>query len=200
MKLAKIPHDPGSLIEFFQEGLETLGAVCERTWHDRLQLVAEGPAARLWNADGALLETELHFPPAGESVPRNAAREIFPGCPLTFRLAESLGLSGVELQRVCLQPSDTSKPPALDVAERLWHAQIPGTTRWKLESAFAAAWHFSLLALVRCEIQAIDQHWSLHRLALSLPDGQRDEPLAASLDYCQIAADVPGSVPWPAPD
>jgi hypothetical protein len=50
-------------------------------------------------------------------------------------------------------------------------------------SPFTASNHFSLVALVHCEIQAIDQHWSLHRLALSWPDGARGEALVGSLDF-----------------
>src|SRR5207302_1031047 len=92
-----------------------------------------------------------------------------------------------------------SKPPAADVAEKLWHAEMPGTGRWRLETAFAPDWHFSLLVLARCEIQAVDQHWSLHRLALSLPDGRRDESLAAGLDYCEVTPDAARAVAWPAP-
>ena len=61
MKLNRLSHDPGMLIEFFEEGLTTLGAVCERSWHDRLELVAEGRAASLWNAAGDFLEKQLRF-------------------------------------------------------------------------------------------------------------------------------------------
>ncbi|MEK7675345.1 MAG: hypothetical protein AAB676_05880 [Verrucomicrobiota bacterium] len=200
MKLARLPHDPAALIDFFQESLEHLGAIGERTWHDRLQVVAEGAAAKLWNADGALLETELSFPAPGDTAPRQAGKEVFPGCPLTFHLAEMLRPSPVPLQRACLQPFETPKPPAPTVAEKLWLLQMPGTLRWQQESAFVAAWHFSLLLLVRCEIQAIDQHWSLHRLALSLQDGQREDSLAASLDFSQAASEPTAEIPWPACD
>jgi hypothetical protein len=200
MKLSRLPYDPGNLLEFFQEGLESMGAVCERSWHDRLELVAEGSAARLWNADGALMETELHFAPMGESLPRRAENEVFPGCPLTFRLAEALGLSNPELQRAILEASDIAKSPAPEVAAKLWHSQFPGSARWKLETPFAAGWHFSLLVLARCEIQAVEQHWSLHRLAVSLPDGSRDEGLAENLDYCQLRPDSSAPDAWPALD
>ncbi len=200
MKIAKLAHDPPALLDFFQEGLESLGAICERSWHDRLQMIAEGRGARLWNPDGQLVETEIHFAASGDTAPREAAKEVFPGCPLTFHLAEALRETSLSLQRAVLPPSDSGKPPALEVAEKLWHAQIPGTTRWKMESPFRAAWHFSLLVLARCEIQAIDQHWSLHRLAVSLPDGQRDESLASSLDFCQLAGEPAEPVPWPKSD
>ena len=200
MKLARLPHDPGKLMDFFHEGLEALGAVCERSWHDRLQLVAEGAAARLWNPEGSLLETEIHFPPVSETAPRHAEREVFPGCPLTFHLVESLRPSTLPLGRAILQSPDKAKPPAPEVAEKLWHSQMPGATRWKLETPFIAHWHFSLLVLERCEIQAIDQHWSLHRVAISLPDGQRDESLASQLDFHQLEAQTIDPVPWPSPD
>lgn len=199
MKLARLPHNPSALAEFLQEGLEKLGAICERTWHDRLHLVAEGAAAKLWNSDGALLETELRFPRADESAPRDAAHEVFPGCPLTFHLAEALRPATLSLERVCLQPFDIHhRPPAPEVVEKLWHAQFPGANRWRMESTFRSAWHFSLLLLARCEIQAIDQHWSLHRVALSLPDGRRDDALASGLDFGEIASAPDEPIPWPA--
>ncbi|MBI4026614.1 MAG: hypothetical protein HY360_16630 [Verrucomicrobia bacterium] len=198
MKLSRLPHDPALILDFFQEALETLGAVCERPWHDRLRLVAEGAAARLWRDDGALVDAEIAFPPAGETGPRDAAREVYPGCPLTFRLAETLRGVSLPLQRVCFKSSDAAKPTP-EVSEKLWRAQFPGTTRWKMETPFRSDWHFSLLALARCEIQAIDQHWSLHRVAVSLRDGARDEALAANLGFCAVNGAPPGAIPWPVP-
>jgi hypothetical protein len=198
MNLARLPHDPGALVDFYQEALEHLGAVCERTWFDRLQLVAEGRAARLWNDDGALHETELHFPPSDSTAPRDAAREVFPGCPLTFHLAETLLPASLTLEHAVLAASDRAQPPTAEVAEKLWRAQWPGAGRWRLESAFTPAHHFSLLALARCEIQAIDQHWSLHRVAVTLPGGEPDEALAAALDFAELAGGAPEPIPWPA--
>ena len=61
MKLSRLRHDAGSLIDFFEEGLTALGAVCERPWHDRLDLVAEGRAATLWNEAGQFVEKQLQF-------------------------------------------------------------------------------------------------------------------------------------------
>ena len=55
------------------------------------------------------------------------------------------------------------------------------------------------MALARCEIQAIDQHWSLHRLALSLSDGWPDHGLAVALDFAPVVSGVHDIV-WPAPD
>jgi hypothetical protein len=196
MKLARLPHEPAALIEFYQQSLEHLGAVCERTWHDRLQLVAEGAAAKLWNEDGALHEVELHFPPADDTGPRQAATEVFPGSPLTFRVAETLRPAPLPIERAILA-AVASQPPAADIAEKRWRAQFPHTTRWRLDAPFRANHTFSLLALARCEIQAIDQHWSLHRIALTLPHGERDEGLAAKFDFAEIAPPPASDVAWP---
>lgn len=200
MKLAKLRHEPGALVEFFHEGLEALGALCERTWHDRLQVVAEGNGARLWNADGQLVEKELYFPPPDQTAPRQAESEVFPGCPLTFRLAETLGADRLTLNRAVLQATDRLRAPTPDVAERVWRLQFPTTSRWRQESNFAADWHCSLLALIRCEIQAIEQHWSLHRLAVSLPDGEPDDDLAQSLGLLAVTRRTPSPrQPGPTP-
>ena len=61
MTLERAPHNLGELLEFYEDGLSALGGLCERTWHDRLEVVAAGRAARLWNSDGALHEIELQF-------------------------------------------------------------------------------------------------------------------------------------------
>lgn len=82
------------------------------------------------------------------------------------------------------------------VAEKRWHAQYPGVTRWRLATPFTAAHHFSLLALARCEVQAIDQHWSLRRLALSLADGVRDDALAQAFSFSR-AVPAEDSIAWP---
>ena len=34
-----------------------------------------------------------------------------------------------------------------------------------------------------CEIQAIDQHWSLHQLALAWPRGESDDGLASEIAF-----------------
>ena len=197
MKLGRLPHEPAALVDFYQEALENLGALCERTWFDKLQVVAGGPAARLWKPDGSLHEVELHFPAPDSVAPRDAEREVFPGCPLTFQLTESLRPRPLALERAVIPQASPFRPPDAEVAERLWHAQLPGTTRWRLETPFSASHHFSLLALLRCEIQAIDQHWSLHRLALSLPEGVRDDALAVSFAFARAdPANAPSR--WPA--
>ena len=197
MKFSRLTHDPAALIELFEQGLTVLGAVHERPWHDRLQLIAEGSSAKLWNSDGTFIETELHFSPADTTGPRQADKEVFPGCPLTFRLAEALRLSPMPLERIVLRPFDSGAIPAPETAEKVWHQQFAGTSRWNLEGPFKTAWHFSLLSLVRCEIQAIDQHWSLHRLVLSLPQGERDESLAAAFDFAQIDREPQHPLDWP---
>ncbi len=198
MKLDRLRNEPGALADFFTEALEHLGAVCHRPWFDHLQLVAEGPAARLWNDDGALLETELHFSTPGDSTARDAGRDVFPGCPLTFRVAEAVQSGGLTLERAVLAGAGKREPPAISVAEKLWRAQRPGDSAWRLETGFVASNHFTLLALVRCEIQAIDQHWSLLRIAASLPGGERDELLTSGLELADWAAEPDSDVEWPA--
>jgi hypothetical protein len=200
VKLARLHYQPGALLEFFQESLESLGALCERTWHDRLAVVAEGRAARLWDQSGQLVEKALRFAALEDAAPRQAETEVFPGCPLTFRLAEALGAGGLALERAIVQETEKSRAPSPDVAERVWRVQFPGAGRWRQESNFAATWHCSLVALARCEIQAIEQHWSLHRLAISLPDGRPDPELGENFGLLQIAPESKAPVSWPSPD
>ena len=200
MKLNRATHDPGQLMEFYDEGLSALGALCERTWHDRLEVVAEGRAATLWSSPGALHEVELHFTPADTTSARDAACEVFPGCPLTFQLAEALRPRPLALERFVLPEGAGSRPPDAAVAEKLWRHQFAETTRWQLAAPFEAGVHFSLIAVARCEIQAMDQHWSLHRLALSLPGGEADEALARDISFHQESAGATAEVIWPALD
>lgn len=200
MKIERLTHSPGAVADFYEEALTSLGALCERTWHDRLEVVAERDSARLWNETGALHEVELWFPPPEDTNPRAAAKEVFPGCPLTFRLAEALRPSPLALERVVLAGETASRPPAADVAEKLWRTQFPETNRWQLASPFVAEHHFSLLALVRCEIQAIDQHWSLRRVAVSLVDGAPDDMLARTASLAQLDPHPSDALAWPNPD
>ena len=200
MKIERLTHSPGAMADFYEEALTSLGALCERTWHDRLEAVAEGDSARLWNETGALHEVELWFPPQEDTNPREAAKEVFPGCPLTFRLAEALHPSPLALERVVLTGEAAARPPAAAVAEKLWRTQFPETNRWQLASPFVAEHHFSLLALVRCEIQAIDQHWSLRRVAVSLADGAPDDALAQIVGLAQLNPRPSGELVWPAPE
>lgn len=200
MKIPRLSYAPDALVDFYQEGFAALGALCERTWHDRLEIVAEGRAAKLWNPDGALHEVELAFAPADATSARDAVREVFPGCPLTFRLAEALRPWPLALERIALAGEASARPPDPAVAAKLWRAQFPAAMRWRLAAPFKEVSHFSLVALVRCEIQAIDQHWSLHRLAVALPQGEPDDSLAREISFAQAEAEGAAAIEWPAPD
>jgi hypothetical protein len=196
MKLPRFSAEPGPLLDFFQEGLDRLGAVCERTWHDRLEVVAEGAAARLWQAEGQLCAVELRFPAPDAPGPRDAGQQIFPGCPLTFRLVETLKQQHVPQLRACLAPPlDADKPPVSGVVQKVWQNQF-GRSAQADAGGWTRAWHFSLVAAVRCELQAIDQIWLFHRLAINLADGRQDAALETGLDYFAVQPPV-GPVPWP---
>jgi hypothetical protein len=196
MILNRLSHDPGVLVDFYQNALEHLGAACERTWFDRLQYMAEGRSARPWHDDGRACDGELHFPAPDAPGPRDPQREVFPGCPLTFRLAESLRPSPLTLERGILAVP-RSAAPRPEVAEKTWRAQWPGDTRWRIEGPFVPSFHFSLATLVRCEIQAIDQHWSLHRLVLACPGGEPEPILAEQFDFMELTAEIPAGLVWP---
>ncbi len=202
MKLDRLAYDPAAVLDFYQDALGSLGALCDRTWHDRLEIVTDGRAATLFNAGGELHSAELQFAPADAAAARDASREVFPGSPLTFRLAEYLRPIPLPLERVVLASSDSegSAPPDSAVLERLWRAQFPDTARWRLATDFKPGFHFSLLALIRCEIQAIDQHWSLHRIAVALPGGESDDSLARQIDFAEPHQNPPEPIPWPPPD
>lgn len=202
MKLERIPYEPGALLQFYEEALSSLGALCERTWHDRLQVVAEGAAARLWTQDDNLHACELFFAAPDATSARDASLQVFPGCPLTFRLADQLRPSPILLERVSVAGPGGGTLPHSSVLEKLWRVQIPGTGSWQLSGEPTRSWHFSVVALVRAEIQAIDQHWSLHRLAISLPAGEADDELARDLPFLQIETqeqiDADAEIRWPA--
>ena len=196
MKLRRLEYEPASALLFYEESLSALGALCERTWHDRLEVVAEGTAAKLWNEEGALHSQELLFAPADATSARDAGREVFPGCPLTFRLAELLRPSPLVLEKVVLRHQAGRQVPEPAVLEKLWRAQFPNTRQWRLASEPKPAFHFSIVALARCEIQAIDRHWSSHRLAIGLPGGEPDESLAGQLPLLEVAPESEGTVEW----
>jgi hypothetical protein len=200
MRLDRFHYDPMTIAQFFEDGLTRLGAVCERAWHDRIQLIAEGRAARLWNPEGLLVDKELLFPPPDSASPRDADIQVFPGCPLTFRLAEALQPAPLSIERVVLRPFEGSyQAPAVDLAERAFRAQMPGSGSWRLDTPFQLDWHHSLVALVRSELQAIEQHWSVHRLAITLPGGDPDDHLAASFDLAEVEPRPNVPVAWPEP-
>jgi hypothetical protein len=201
MKLDRLPYSPGILMDFYEEGLAALGAVCERPWHDRLEVLAEGQVAKLWNPDGTLQSAELQFVSPEATGARDAGREVFPGCPLTFGLSEALRPEPLALERVELAGDETRlHPPDPAALERLWRGQFPDTIRWRLDAPLTPDRHFSLVALARCEIQAIDQQWTLRRVAVSLPDGERDEDLARHIGFARAVSRTSGSPDWPAPD
>jgi len=199
MKIPRLEYDPAAALAFYEESLTALGALCDRTWHDRLELAAEGRAATLWNEDETLHAQELLFAPADATSARDAGREVFPGCPLTFRLAELLRPSPLVLEKVVLSDAAHAQIPDRLVLEKLWRSQYPTTRQWRLASELKPGFHFSLVAVLRCEIQAIDQHWSLHRIAIALPAGEADESLSRqiALMECDSQAEA---VPWPRVD
>lgn len=201
MQLPRFSYDLGALADFFAEGLGAFGAVVERPWHDRLEVIAEGRAAQLWKPGGEWHETGLRLLPSEAAEQRDAAVDLFPGCPLTFRLAELLIGPPRVLDRVALQAEPGARrPPVREVLERLWRQQFPDTSRWRPITEPAAGHHFSLVALVRCEIQAIDQHWSAHRIALALGSGEVDPHLAESLVLAQVMSEPDLGEPWPPVD
>ena len=63
MRLDRLVYDPAALVDFYEQGFGALGA---------------------------LHEVELTFASADATGARDSVREVFPGCPLTFRLAEAL--------------------------------------------------------------------------------------------------------------
>jgi len=197
MRLPRLSAEPGPLLDFFQEGLERLGAVCERTWHDRLEVVAEGAAAKLWQAEGQLHAAELHFPAPDALGMRDTAKQVFPGCPLTFRLVETLAQQQVRRFRACLAPPlDGDKPPVAAIVEKVWQNQF-GRPAQAEAGEWNRTWHFSLVAAVRCELQAIDQTGLFHRLAVNLADGRQDALLETELDYFTVQPPPAEPVPWP---
>jgi hypothetical protein len=197
MKFSKIPVQTEHLIEFFEEGLHSLGAICERPWHDRLEVLAEGDAARLWRSDDDLFSGELLFSNAGSTDPANTETGVFPGCPLTFRLVEALWRRHLAHSRASLSQESVAKSPPRDVANKLWQAQFGLHAGWNA-TPFQQTCIFSVVAAVRCEVQANDQSWSSHRFAFTLPSGERDASLEFALE--QMSAVNPVEVDWPALD
>jgi hypothetical protein len=197
MKFPRIPPRAEHLIDFFEEGLHSVGAVCERSWHDRLEVLAEGEAALLLRNDGDLFSGELYFRDAGSPDSGSPDIEIFPGCPLAFRLAEALWRRLLAHSRVCLSRGISLKAPTTEVADKLWQAQFGSFAGWHA-TPFVPAWIYSVVVAVRCEIQANDQSWSSHRLALTLPDGERDPSLEFALEQMSPVEEV--GIDWPALD
>jgi hypothetical protein len=181
MKFSRIQPRGEQLMQFCEETLQGLGAICERPWHDRLEVLAEGDTAQLLQNDTGLFSGELYFREAGLQVPASSGIEVFPGCPLTFRLVEALWRCQIPYSKVCLSAGSDVKAPSNEVAAKLWQAQFGSNAGWRA-SLFVPAWSFSVLASVRCEVQAIDQTWSYHRLAFTLPGGEQDSSLEFALE------------------
>jgi hypothetical protein len=196
MKFPKIPPRAEHLMDFFEEGLLSLGAVCERSWHDRLEVLAEGEAAHLWRKDDDFYSGELTFRDAGSAETGNPETEVFPGCPLTFQLVEALWHRLLSHSRVCLSTGVGEKPPSAEVAAKLWQAQF-GTRLASQASPFVPKWVYSVVVAVRCEVQAIDQSWSSHRLAFTQPEGERDSSLEFALDQMNPVEPTGEKPDWP---
>ena len=194
MKIEKVAPTPQVLMEFTAEGLQRLGALCERTWHDRLQVVADGLAAAVLGRPGELVETELRFP---EGTAPDPIRDVFPGCPLVFRMAEELWKQMPRVFRAVL-PGASGKPPPEDVLLRAF-ARNTSTNHASLAQTVKPAWHFSVVAVVRCEIQAIDQHWSLLQSAFAWPGGESDDGLAGETAFLGDEP-LPQGLSWPTPE
>jgi len=194
MKFSRIKTRSEQLVEFCAEALHSLGAVCERSWHDRLEVLAEGETAHLLQTDADFFSGELRFHESGLSQASNTGIEVFPGCPLIFRLVETLWHRQIPHSRVCLSTGDIAKTPANDVAERLWHAQFRSSTGWRA-TPFVPDWAYSVLTAMRCEVQAIDQTWSYHRLGFSLPSGEQDGSLEFALE--QMVQLEQARLEWP---
>jgi hypothetical protein len=143
---------------------------------------------------GELLFRDGSLPEAG-----NPETEVFPGCPLTFQLVEALWTHHTAYSRACLSTGNIIKAPAQEVAQKLWQAQFGPCADWRV-TAFLPAWVFSLVIALRCEIQASDQSWSCHRLAFTLPSGERDGALEFALEQLSPVEPVPEEPDWPAVD
>ncbi len=194
MKLDRLPPDPGAVASFYEDALTALGAVVERSWYDRIDVLAEGEAARIWNDSGTLHQGELRFPPVDGTGLRDATIEVFPGCPTTFRLTELLNPRPTLLRRAVLDADAAARRlPTDEVAARTWSSCFPQASRFIRLTAFTPTFHFSVAAVVRCEIQAIDQVWSTHRIQFSTVDGRR-APHDAVLTFDPRP---PADVPWP---
>jgi hypothetical protein len=196
MKLQRASLTPSEAIEIYEEALTSLGALCERTWHDRLNVVAEGAAARLWNVNGGLHEVELQFAPREATEARDAERQVFAGCPLSFKLCEAVRSGPLTLERIYCDDGSPLRAPDPAVAEKHWRTMHPETKFWRMATPMTVDYHFGLVAIIRCEIQAIDQRWSVHRVALSLTDGNADPDLAEKIAF-QIASQPPSNLLWP---
>jgi hypothetical protein len=192
MKLSRLAYDPAYLLDFYEEILGSYGCLCERTWYDQLFVVPGGPGITFWPAE--ISETNLRFRSTADSAAIDPTRDIVPGSPLTLSICETL-LNQPAVNRAALRTEDR-KLPDTDLLERRWSNQFPGSVRMQITTPFVASAHFSLVAALRCEIQAVDQHWSQHRVAINLHDGEPDPQLAEQLVILEPWRD-PVSIDWP---
>jgi hypothetical protein len=177
MKLSRLAYDPAYLLDFYEEILGSYGCLCERTWYDQLFVIPGGYGAIFWSSE--ISEANLRFRSTSESAAIDPARDVFPGSPLTLSICESV-LSQLALHRAALRTGE-QKPPDLGLVERRWNNQFPNRVKMRMTTPFVASAHFSIVAALRCEIQAVDQHWSQHRLAINLSTGEPDPQLAEQL-------------------
>ena len=201
MKLDRLAYDPAALVDFYEEGFTALGALCERTWHDRLEVVAEGRAAKPWNPEGALHEVELTFAPADATTARDAVREVFPGCPLTFQSGRG--------------PSPCAAGPGARRARR--RRPPPGARTRRSGKALARAipGHDALAAQrpIQGRIFTIPWWpWCVARFRpltstgpcaawrCLCPSGEPDDLLAEQISFAQADPALAGEADWPAPD
>ena len=99
---------------------------------------------------------------------------------LNFVRAGESVLSQLAVHRAALRTGE-QKPPDLGLVERRWNNQFPNRVKMRMTTRFVASAHFSIVAALRYEIQAVDQHWSQHRLAINLSTGEPDPQLAEQL-------------------
>lgn len=192
MKLSRLAYDPAYLLDFYEEILGSCGCLCERTWYDQLFVIPGGRGVTFWPSGAS--EANLRFRSNSESAAIDPARDVFPGSPLNLSICESV-LSQLTVHRVALRTGD-QKPPDPDLVERRWNSQFPGRVKMRTTTPFVASAHFSIVAALRCEIQAVDQHWSQHRLAINLATGEPDPQLAEQLAILEPWSD-PAPFDWP---
>jgi hypothetical protein len=113
---------------------------------------------------------------------------------LTLSICETL-LNQSGLHRAALRTGER-KPPDHTLVERRWNNQFSGHVRMQITTPFVAAAHFSVVAALRCEVQAVDQHWSQHRVAINLKNGESDPQLAEQLAILEPWND-PLPIDWP---
>ena len=80
MKFSRIQPRGEQLLQFFEEGLQSLGAISERPWHNRLEVLAEGETALLLQNDSELFSGELYFHDAAGPASDIRGIQVFPGC------------------------------------------------------------------------------------------------------------------------